>query len=193
MWIWLAASESGKGLRQGCRLEMASTDRKSTSLLTISAVSICSCMMLALISSILLAEDTLTAPQHWGDEPFELIVSNPPYSIKWAGDDNPLLINDPRFSPAGVLAPKSKKPTLSPCHCTPFPGLHPMARRRLSASRYYVPWGGAEQKIRKYLIDNNFIDCISPASGQSVLRNFHCYLHYGYVKKRESRQQNSVY
>ena len=53
-------------------------------------------------------EDTLTNPQHWDDEPFELIVSNPPYSIKWAGDENPLLINDPRFAPAGVLAPKSK-------------------------------------------------------------------------------------
>ena len=53
-------------------------------------------------------DDTLTSPQHWGEEPFELIVSNPPYSIKWAGDDNPLLINDPRFAPAGVLAPKSK-------------------------------------------------------------------------------------
>ena len=53
-------------------------------------------------------EDTLLSPQHWDDEPFELIVSNPPYSIKWEGDDNPLLINDPRFSPAGVLAPKSK-------------------------------------------------------------------------------------
>ena len=53
-------------------------------------------------------EDTLTNPQHWDDEPFELIVSNPPYSIKWAGDSNPLLINDPRFAPAGVLAPKSK-------------------------------------------------------------------------------------
>ena len=53
-------------------------------------------------------EDTLTNPQHWDDEPFELIVSNPPYSIKWAGDDNPLLINDQRFAPAGVLAPKSK-------------------------------------------------------------------------------------
>ena len=53
-------------------------------------------------------EDTLINPQHWDDEPFELIVSNPPYSIKWAGDDNPLLINDQRFSPAGVLAPKSK-------------------------------------------------------------------------------------
>ncbi len=53
-------------------------------------------------------EDTLTAPKHWDDEPFELIVSNPPYSIKWEGDENPVLINDPRFSPAGVLAPKSK-------------------------------------------------------------------------------------
>ena len=53
-------------------------------------------------------EDTLISPQHWDDEPFEVIVSNPPYSIKWAGDENPLLINDPRFSPAGVLAPKSK-------------------------------------------------------------------------------------
>lgn len=53
-------------------------------------------------------EDTLTAPQHWDDEPFEVIVSNPPYSIKWEGDDNPVLINDSRFSPAGVLAPKSK-------------------------------------------------------------------------------------
>jgi type I restriction enzyme M protein len=53
-------------------------------------------------------EDTLIAPQHWDDEPFELIVSNSPYSIKWDGDENPLIINDPRFAPAGVLAPKSK-------------------------------------------------------------------------------------
>lgn len=52
--------------------------------------------------------DTLTDPQHWDDEPFEAIVSNPPYSIKWDGDANPLLINDERFAPAGVLAPKSK-------------------------------------------------------------------------------------
>ena len=52
--------------------------------------------------------DTLTDPQHWDDEPFEAIVSNPPYSIKWKGDSDPILINDPRFSPAGVLAPKSK-------------------------------------------------------------------------------------
>ena len=52
--------------------------------------------------------DTLLDPAHWDDEPFEAIVSNPPYSIKWDGDANPLLINDPRFAPAGVLAPKSK-------------------------------------------------------------------------------------
>ena len=52
--------------------------------------------------------NTLTEPKHWDDEPFDAIVSNPPYSIKWEGNDNPLLINDPRFSPAGVLAPKSK-------------------------------------------------------------------------------------
>jgi type I restriction enzyme M protein len=103
-------------------------------------------------------EDTLTAPQHWDDEPFELIVSNPPYSIKWAGNDNPLLINDPRFAPAGVLAPKSKADMAFIMHSlswlasngTPaivcFPGI--MYR------------GGAEKKIRKYLIDNNFVDCI---------------------------------
>lgn len=52
--------------------------------------------------------DTLVSPQHWDDEPFEAIVSNPPYSIRWEGSDNATLINDPRFSPAGVLAPKSK-------------------------------------------------------------------------------------
>ena len=52
--------------------------------------------------------DTLTDPVHWDDQPFEAIVSNPPYSIKWDGDENPLMINDSRFSPAGVLAPKSK-------------------------------------------------------------------------------------
>jgi len=52
--------------------------------------------------------DTLMYPKHWDDEPFDAIVSNPPYSINWEGDANPILINDPRFSPAGVLAPKSK-------------------------------------------------------------------------------------
>lgn len=63
-------------------------------------------------------EDTLLSPQHWDDEPFELIVSNPPYSIKWEGDDNPLLINDPRFAPAGCLLQRAKRTlTLSCIHC----------------------------------------------------------------------------
>ena len=103
-------------------------------------------------------EDTLTAPQHWDDEPFELIVSNPPYSIKWAGDDNPLLINDPRFSPAGVLAPKSQAALALIMHSLSWLASNgPPAIVCFPGIMYR---GGAEQKIRKYLIDNNFIDCI---------------------------------
>ena len=103
-------------------------------------------------------EDTLTAPQHWDDEPFELIVSNPPYSIKWAGDDNPLLINDPRFSPAGVLAPKSKADLAFIMHSLSWLATGGTAPIVCFPGIMYR--GGAEQKIRKYLIDNNFIDCI---------------------------------
>ena len=103
-------------------------------------------------------EDTLTAPQHWDDEPFELIVSNPPYSIKWAGDDNPLLINDPRFSPAGVLAPKSKADMAFIMHSLSWLATNGTAAIVCFPGIMYR--GGAEQKIRKYLIDNNFIDCI---------------------------------
>ena len=103
-------------------------------------------------------EDTLTAPQHWDDEPFELIVSNPPYSIKWAGDDNPLLINDPRFSPAGVLAPKSKADLAFIMHSLSWLATGGIAAIVCFPGIMYR--GGAEQKIRKYLVDNNFIDCI---------------------------------
>ena len=103
-------------------------------------------------------EDTLTAPQHWDDEPFELIVSNPPYSIRWAGDDNPLLINDPRFSPAGVLAPKSKADLAFIMHSLAWLATGGTAAIVCFSGIMYR--GGAEQKIRKYLIDNNFIDCI---------------------------------
>ncbi len=103
-------------------------------------------------------EDTLTAPQHWDDEPFELIVSNPPYSIKWAGDDNPLLINDPRFSPAGVLAPKSKADLAFVMHSLSWLATDGTAAIVCFPGIMYR--GGAEQKIRKYLIDNNFVDCI---------------------------------
>ena len=103
-------------------------------------------------------EDTLLNPQHWDDEPFELIVSNPPYSIKWVGDDNPLLINDPRFAPAGVLAPKSKADLAFIMHSLSWLASNGTAAIVCFPGIMYR--GGAEQKIRKYLIDNNFIDCI---------------------------------
>ena len=103
-------------------------------------------------------EDTLTAPQHWDDEPFELIVSNPPYSIKWAGDDDPILINDPRFSPAGVLAPKSKADLAFIMHS--LSGLASNGTAAIVCFPGIMYRGGAEQKIRKYLVDNNFIDCV---------------------------------
>lgn len=108
-------------------------------------------------------EDTLTAPQHWDDEPFELIVSNPPYSIKWAGSDNPLLINDPRFSPAGVLAPKSKADLAFIMHSLSW--LAPNGTAAIVCFPGIMYRGGAEQKIRKYLVDNNYVDCIIQLPG----------------------------
>lgn len=103
-------------------------------------------------------EDTLTSPAHWDDEPFELIVSNPPYSIKWVGDANPLLINDPRFSPAGVLAPKSKADLAFIMHSLSWLASNGTAAIVCFPGIMYR--GGAEKKIRKYLVDNNFIDAI---------------------------------
>ncbi len=102
--------------------------------------------------------NTLTEPTHWDEEPFDAIVSNPPYSINWEGDANPLLINDPRFSPAGVLAPKSKADLAFT--------MHMLAWLSTSGTAAIVEFpgvlyrGGAEQKIRKYLIDNNYVDCV---------------------------------
>ncbi len=103
-------------------------------------------------------EDTLVSPQHWDDEPFEVIVSNPPYSIKWEGDDNPVLINDSRFSPAGVLAPKSKADLAFIMHALAWLATNGTAAIVCFPGVMYR--GGAEKKIRQYLIDNNFIDCI---------------------------------
>lgn len=103
-------------------------------------------------------EDTLTQPKHWDDEPFELIVSNPPYSIKWAGDNDPLLINDPRFSPAGVLAPKSKADLAFIMHALSW--LAPNGAAAIVCFPGIMYRGGAEQKIRRYLVDNNYVDCI---------------------------------
>jgi type I restriction enzyme M protein len=103
-------------------------------------------------------EDTLISPAHWDEEPFEAIVSNPPYSTKWAGDDNPLLINDTRFAPAGVLAPKSKADMAFIMHSLAWLSTNGTAAIVCFPGILYR--GGAEQKIRKYLIDNNYVDCI---------------------------------
>ncbi|MGN6551135.1 MAG: type I restriction-modification system subunit M [Pararhizobium sp.] len=102
--------------------------------------------------------DTLTDPAHWDDEPFEAIVSNPPYSIKWAGDANPLLINDPRFAPAGVLAPKSKADLAFTMHILSW--LATSGTAAIVEFPGVLYRGGAEQKIRQYLIDNNYVDAV---------------------------------
>ena len=102
--------------------------------------------------------DTLLEPAHWDEEPFEAIVSNPPYSIKWDGDANPILINDPRFAPAGVLAPKSKADLAFTMHM-----LHWLATDGTAAIVEFpgvLYRGGAEQKIRKYLIENNYVESV---------------------------------
>lgn len=102
--------------------------------------------------------DTLIDPKHWDDEPFEAIVSNPPYSINWEGDANPLLINDPRFSPAGVLAPKSKADLAFTMHMLSWLSTNGTAAIVEFPGVLYR--GGAEQKIRKYLIENNYVDTV---------------------------------
>lgn len=104
--------------------------------------------------------DTLTNPavQHWDEEPFEAIVSNPPYSTRWAGDDDPLLIDDERFSPAGILAPKSKADLAFVMHSLAWLATNGTAAIVSFPGAMYR--GGAEQKIRKYLVDENYIDAV---------------------------------
>jgi len=102
--------------------------------------------------------DTLIDPKHWDDEPFDAIVSNPPYSIKWDGDANPILINDPRFSPAGVLAPKSKADLAFTMHMLSW--LSTSGTASIVEFPGVLYRGGAEQKIRKYLVENNYIDTV---------------------------------
>ncbi len=102
-------------------------------------------------------EDTLTSPQH-RDEKFEVIVSNPPYSIKWEGKDNVVLMGDSRYSPAGVLAPKNKADFAFIMHSLSCLETNGTAAIVCFPGIFYR--GGAEQDIRKYLIDNNFIDSI---------------------------------
>ena len=102
--------------------------------------------------------DTLINPQHWDDEPFDAIVSNPPYSVKWEGDANPVLINDQRFSPAGVLAPKSKADLAFTMHMLSWLSTEGVAAIVEFPGVLYR--GGAEKKIRKYLVDNNYVDAV---------------------------------
>jgi len=102
--------------------------------------------------------DTLINPQHDNEEPFEAIVSNPPYSQPWEGDENPTLINDPRYSPAGVLAPNSKSDMAFIMHSLSWLATNGTAAIVCFPGIMYR--GGKEQKIRKYLVDNNYVDCI---------------------------------
>jgi type I restriction enzyme M protein len=102
--------------------------------------------------------DVLLEPQHWDDEPFEAIVSNPPYSIQWDGDANATLINDPRFAPAGVLAPKSKADLAFTMHMLSWLAVDGTAAIVEFPGVLYR--SGAEQKIRKYLLDNNYVDAV---------------------------------
>ena len=102
--------------------------------------------------------DTLTNPMHWDDEPFDLIVSNPPYSTRWPSSDDPVLINDERFSAAGVLAPKSKADLAFVMHTLSW--LSPEGTAAIVCFPGVFYRGGAEQKIRKYLVDNNFVDAV---------------------------------
>lgn len=102
--------------------------------------------------------DTLIHPAHWNYEPFDAIVSNPPYSIKWAGKSNPLLINDERFAPAGVLAPQGNADFAFIMHMLSW--LSQKGTAAIVVFPGILCRGGAEQKIRKYMIDNNFIDAI---------------------------------
>ena len=102
--------------------------------------------------------DTLLSPQHRDTRPFDAIVSNPPYSVKWVGSDDPTLINDERFAPAGVLAPKGKADFAFILHALN----HLSARGRAAIVCFPGIFyrGGAEQKIRQYLVDNNFVESV---------------------------------
>ena len=111
--------------------------------------------------------DTLKNPLHECDEPFDAIVSNPPYSVPWDGDSDATLINDPRFSPAGVLAPRSKADFAFTMHMLSWLSAEGTAAIVEFPGVLYR--SGAEQKIRKYLVSNNFVDTIIQIPAESIL------------------------
>ncbi len=102
--------------------------------------------------------NTLTEPHFGDDKPFDAIVSNPPYSVKWIGSDDPTLINDDRFAPAGVLAPKSKADFAFELHALSY--LSSKGRAAIVCFPGIFYRGGAEQKIRQYLVDNNYVETV---------------------------------
>ena len=102
--------------------------------------------------------NTLLDPNFGEDKPFDAIVSNPPYSVNWIGSDDPTLINDERFAPAGVLAPKSKADFAFVLHCLSY--LSSKGRAAIVCFPGIFYRGGAEQKIRQYLVDNNYVETI---------------------------------
>ena len=102
--------------------------------------------------------DTLREPHFGDDKPFDAIVSNPPYSVKWVGSDDPTLINDDRFAPAGVLAPKSKADFAFVLHALSY--LSSKGRAAIVCFPGIFYRGGAEQKIRQYLVDNNYVETV---------------------------------
>jgi len=102
--------------------------------------------------------NTLTEPLFGDEKPFDAIVSNPPYSVKWIGSDDPTLINDERFAPAGVLAPKSKADFAFVLHALSY--LSGRGRAAIVCFPGIFYRGGAEQKIRKYLVDNNYVETV---------------------------------
>jgi type I restriction enzyme M protein len=102
--------------------------------------------------------DTLIEPHFGDDKPFDAIVSNPPYSVKWIGSDDPTLINDERFAPAGVLAPKSKADFAFVLHALSY--LSSKGRAAIVCFPGIFYRGGAEQKIRQYLVDNNYVESV---------------------------------
>jgi len=102
--------------------------------------------------------NTLIAPHFGDDKPFDAIVSNPPYSVKWIGSDDPTLINDERFAPAGVLAPKSKADFAFVLHALSY--LSSKGRAAIVCFPGIFYRGGAEQKIRQYLVDNNYVETV---------------------------------
>ncbi|HFE39022.1 MAG TPA: type I restriction-modification system subunit M [Gammaproteobacteria bacterium] len=102
--------------------------------------------------------NTLIDPKHNNDKPFDAIVSNPPYSVKWIGSDDPTLINDDRFAPAGVLAPKSKADFAFVLHALSY--LSAKGRAAIVCFPGIFYRGGAEKKIRQYLVDNNYVEAV---------------------------------